>query len=217
MTVDRCVCLVRDALDDVIRRVNAGAFSDFNEATIQHHIALNLHLNALFRHGHDLEVSLEKKVRRPEGRLFPKKNSNTANIDLFFIHPDGGARCAVELKIFHRGNHREPNNRCDVYLDLANLEVYLEDHADVGVFVLITDHHHYFENNPRPLSPAAADFDSREGHQYVAGTRLCYVGAAPYGGTQVTLQGTYDFIWCNAPNEARVLILEVRRLENLEH
>ena len=37
------------------------------------------------------------------------------------------------------GNQWELNNRYDLYLDLADLEVCLEDHAKVGVLILFID------------------------------------------------------------------------------
>ncbi|WP_416882847.1 hypothetical protein [Marivita sp.] len=180
MSVDQCVALVRRAVARVTEQVNAGNFSDFNEATIQHHLAFQLHLDAVFQRGHDLDITLEKKIRRAAGN-FPKKNRATANIDIFFQLPDDGTRCAVELKCFHYANHREPNNRYDVYADLANLEIYLEEHADVGVFVLFTDHRHYFDNTYRAMRPATSGFNTREGHQYHVGTELVYDTVDPYG------------------------------------
>jgi len=208
MAVQWCVDLVRSATGRVIDQINLGEFADFNEATIQHHLALNLHLDALFRHQQDVGVKLEKVVRRPEGQLFPKKNRNSANIDLFFTDEEG-TRCAIELKCFHRNNQREPNNRCDAYLDLANLETYLEEHADVGLFILVTNHPHYFDPELPPMGAAAADFNTRQGHRYEGGTELTYVGTGPYRDTTINLLGTYEFDWINERNIARVLILEV--------
>lgn len=209
MSVELCVALVRKAVDQVAEQVNAGNFADFNEATIQHQLAFHLHLYAIFEYGLDLDIKLEKRVRRVEG-IFPKKNSATANIDIFFQLPDGGTRCAVELKCFHRANHREPNNRYDVYADLANLEVYLDEHADVGVFVLFTDHPHYYDQDYRAISEATQDFNIRQEHRYLRETVLRYQTPNPYGG-DITLQQDYKFEWDNAEHAARQLFLEIRR------
>ena len=125
-------------------------------------------------------MTLEKKVRRAAGH-FPKKSSATANIDVFFRQENDNTRYAIELKCFHRANQREPNNRYDAYANLANLEVYLDEHADAGMFVLLTNHPHYYDGEFRPHNATTADFSLRHNHEYAAGRVLVYNTANKYG------------------------------------
>ena len=139
--------------------------------------------------------------------FFPKKNSKTANIDVFFKQDDG-TRCAIELKCFHRANNREPNNRYDAYADLANLEIYLNEHSDVGVFLLLTDHPHYFDPKFGPHNKCTADFSLRPGHKYKAGRVLVYDTIKKYG-ADLVLKNDYVFQWCNVGHDWRALIVQV--------
>jgi hypothetical protein len=208
MPVEDCQRLVNRALDRLIGQLNGEQFGEINEATLQHHLALNMHLDAIFGERLNLDMTLEKKVRRAEG-LFPKKDSKTASIDLFFQLEDCGARCAIEMKCFHRVNHREPNNRYDAYADIANLEVYLEEHADVGALVVVTDHPHYFDVGFRAHTQKTGDFSLREGHHYDAGRVLSYRTDDPHG-PDIVLRQSYEFRWRNLGNKWRVLILDVK-------
>src|SRR5690606_23298419 len=99
---------------------------------------------------------------------------------------------AIELKFFQKDNHREPNNRYDVYKDLHNLEDYVNSgNYNFGRFFISTDHLHYV--NQDSYSPDTADFDFRHGTSYEAG-RVLDRTAKPYGGP-LTLRNNYLFIW----------------------
>ncbi len=154
-------------------------------------------------------MTLEKKVRRAEG-VFPKKNRAKANIDIFFQQQDDNTRYAIELKCFHRANQREPNNRYDAYADLANVEIYLEEHTDAGTFLLLTDHPHYFDVGFRPHRQATADFSLRDNHEYVAGRVLAYNTPTQYG-PDLTLRKNYRFVWSNQGQDWRALVVKVER------
>ena len=208
MTVEACEDLLRAALARLTAQINAGDFGDFNEATIQHHFAMALHLIALDRR-EPFRIVLEKRVTRANGAVFPKKQSQNADIDVFFTYGEDQTRCAIELKVYKRINQREPNNRYDAYADLANLEIYQGEHCDVGFLLLFTNHPHYFDNDFRPLSPATSDFSLREGHQYVGGRELRYQTQTPYG-PNLTLESNYTFLWENNENPWRRLLVQVQ-------
>ncbi len=210
MPLDTAEELFRSALDEVIGQLNCGELGEINEATVQHHLALSMHLLARQK-GLPFSINMERRVRRANGAVFPKKQSETAEIDIFFTFGEGQTRCAVELKLFKRINHREQYNRYDSYADLANLEVYLEEHSDLGFFVLLTDHPHYYDPEFRAHRPNTAAFCLRNDHVYQAGSRLIYEpqeDARP----PLVLCGTYAFQWQNGDREWRVLVLKVPAL-----
>ncbi|MCB0189635.1 MAG: hypothetical protein KDE31_35435, partial [Caldilineaceae bacterium] len=157
MTIEAAEDLFLHALQEVVDQVNRGDLGETNEATVQHHLALSLHLIAR-EEGLPFSIIMERRVQRADGGVFPKKERNVAEIDIFFTVGEDQTRCAVELKLFKRINHREPNNRYDSYADLANLEIYLEEHCDVGFFVLLTDHPHYYDPEFRAHRPGTSDF-----------------------------------------------------------
>ncbi|CUH82410.1 hypothetical protein [Tropicibacter naphthalenivorans] len=207
MTIEAAEDLFSRALEEVIGQVNRGDLGEANEATVQHHLALSLHLLAR-EEGLPFSIIMERRIQRTNGGVFPKKGSNNAEIDVFFTVGEDETRCAVELKLFKRSNHREPNNRYDSYADLANLEIYLEEHCDIGFFVLLTDHPHYFDPAFGDHRPGTADFSLREGHVYQAQRELSYRTNTPYG-TPLTLRQDYSFHWQNDGNDWRFLILKV--------
>jgi hypothetical protein len=170
-------------------------------------LALSLHLLAK-----QLElpfsIIMERRIQRANGGVFPKKGRNNAEIDIFFTVGEDQTRCAVELKLFKRINQREPNNRYDSYADLANLEIYLVEHCDVGFFVLLTDHPHYYDPHFGPHRPGTADFSLREGHVYQSQRELVYQTNMPYG-PPLKLSHDYTFQWQNTGHEWRFLILKI--------
>ena len=206
MSTEQCWELTERAIEKTIEQLNNGDFGTPNEATLQHHLALNMHLDALGEDRPSISMVLEKKVVRAGGN-FPKKNRPSANIDIFFVQDDD-TRCAIEIKCFHRANQREPNNRYDAYADIANLEAYLGAHADVGVFVLFTDHPHYYDTNFVAHQVSTGDFCLRQDHIYRAGYELSYRTAKPYG-RPITLVNDYPFEWRNSAQSWRVLVLKV--------
>lgn len=139
-------------------------------------------------------IELEKPVALAAGK-FGKSNSNKAKIDIYFtFHNKSAAKshsCAIELKFFKRVNHREPNNRYDVFSDISNLERY-GNVAEHCYLVVATDHEHYV--NQDSYSSDTADFDFRDGANYEAGKRLEYRTSSPYG-APIVLSGAYTFSW----------------------
>lgn len=123
-----------------------------------------------------------------------KSNSDRARVDLLLKYQDNDTltRAAIELKFFKKDNHREPNNRYDVFTDIANLEIYKSHDIDLCYFILATDHAHYCYQDG--YSQDTADFDFRHGKKYKAGTILQYRTAKPYGDA-LSLNQDYDFNW----------------------
>ena len=89
-------------------------------------------------------------------------------------------------------NHREPNNRYDIFKDISNLEAYKENGIDLCYFFISTDHSHYV--NQKQYSIDTADFDFRDGVEYKKGTILNYNTTKPYG-EPIKLKGNYNFKW----------------------
>lgn len=207
MTLQAAEELFGRALQEVIGQVNRGELGETNEATVQHHLALCMHLLAR-QAGLPFSIIMERRVQRANGAVFPKKQRNTAEIDIFFTVGEDKTRCAVELKLFKRINQRELNNRYDSYADLANLEIYLEEHCDMGFFVLLTDHPHYYDPKFGTHWPDTADFCLREGHVYQARSELAYRTNIPYGPPFTLIHG-YTFQWQNEGNEWRLLALKI--------
>jgi hypothetical protein len=123
-----------------------------------------------------------------------KSNSNRARVDLLLKYQDdyNETKAAIELKFFKKENHREPNNRYDVFKDLSNLELYKKQNIDLCYFILATDHAHYY--NQENYASDTADFDFRNGKSYKAGTNLKYKTDTPYG-QDIALTQDYEFLW----------------------
>ncbi|MEM7688296.1 MAG: hypothetical protein AAF291_04675 [Pseudomonadota bacterium] len=139
--------------------------------------------------------------------------SRSGRIDLWYGFRDpeyGELNCAVELKFPKRANHREPNNRYDVFADLARLEEFTEKY-DLGYLFVVTDHPHY--HSAKRYSEATASFDFRDGSSYNAGSQLVYNTAKPHG-EPIVLQGDYQFSWSAVRNGLRFLSTEVHAADN---
>lgn len=136
-----------------------------------------------------------------------KSKSERARVDLLIKYQDNHSetKAAIELKYFKKENHREPNNRYDVFKDISNLEMYKEHDIDLCYFILATDHAHYcFQES---YSTDTADFDFRHDRQYKAGKVLQYKTAKPFG-PDVTLKHDYTFKW-DKINDLNFLKLKV--------
>lgn len=136
-----------------------------------------------------------------------KSKSNRARVDLLLKYQDNSiyTTAAIELKFFKKENHREPNNRYDVFKDISNLELYKEHNIDICYFILATDHSHYY--NQDNYSSDTEDFDFRHDTSYKKGTELEYKTTKPYG-PKITLNQDYDFSWDNI-NDLYFLKLKV--------
>lgn len=123
-----------------------------------------------------------------------KSNSKKARVDLLLKYQDDDTltKAAIELKFFKKKNHREPNNRYDVFKDISNLELYKKQDIDLCYFILATDHSHYCHQDI--YSSDTSDFDFRHEKKYKAGTILQYKTTKPYG-KDLCLMQDYNFMW----------------------
>ena len=103
-----------------------------------------------------------------------KSKSERARVDLLLKYQDDDSltKAAIELKFFKKENHREPNNRYDVFKDISNLELYKSHDIDLCYFILATDHSHYCDQDN--YSTDTADFDFRHDRDYKSGKVLQY-------------------------------------------
>lgn len=137
---------------------------------------------------------LEFETYIPLNKSSIKSNSDKARVDLLITYQNesSSTKAAIELKFFKKENHREPNNRYDVFKDISNLELYKTNNIDLCYFILATDHLHYcFQKN---YSPDTSDFDFRDGKEYESGKVLQYKTQKPFG-PDVVLNQNYFFKW----------------------
>ena len=136
-----------------------------------------------------------------------KSKSDRARVDILIKYQDehSATKTAIELKFFKKENHREPNNRYDVFKDISNLEMYKQHGIDLCYFILATDHQHYVSQDV--YSEETGDFDFRNNKIYKAGTILQYKTEKPYD-SDVCLHQDYEFKWNNV-NELYFLKLKV--------
>ena len=197
MTQERLVQIVDLAYERLRMKINGGRIRVENEASLQLHLGSILKtVGELYETSKDehFAIELEKPVRLTD-RTFDKSRTERAKIDIWcsFIDPTKASAdaCAIELKFFKRENHREPNNRYDVFVDIANLERYGQ--IATSCFLIVgTDHDHYVHQ--AAYSPDTSDFDFRHGSAYVAGATATYKTAKPYG-PPVSLRRGYSFAW----------------------
>ena len=193
MSIPRLRTIVNVAIPALFEQIRGGRILCESEATLQ------LHLGRIIATVADLHVvspretfsiELEKPLRGGRDRR--------GRIDIWFrLTTEEGRdwRCAIEIKFFKAVNHREPNNRYDVFKDIARLES-CKDVADIGFMLVGTDHQHYISHPA--YSKKTIDFDLRHGVNYGAGTRLEYRTEKPYG-PPITLAHNYEFRWAELP------------------
>jgi len=194
---DRLHKLFDISYDCLRRKINGGRIKVENEASLQLQFAAILKsMGELLEAERDeyFSIELEKPVLLQEG-VFGKSGSSKAKIDIFVSYNNTqtghNQSCAIELKYFKYENHREPNNRYDVYRDIRNLENYGE-FASLCYLVVATDHDHYV--NQAAYSPDTCDFDFRHGKSYLKGTIASYRTDKCYG-NPITLGNSYEFQW----------------------
>ena len=207
-------CLIRTfdlAYEFLRRKINNGRIRVVNEASLQLQFASILKsAGELFEVEREdfFSIDLEKAVRL-NGESFGKSSSERTKIDVFFSFTNAATRepvsCAVEISVFKKKNHREPNNRYDVCADIHSLESY-GTFADCCFLVVATDHDHYLGQDT--YSPDTTDFDFRHGSQYVAGTSATYRTAEPYG-PPIALHDSYSVAWDAAVGGLHFLKLPV--------
>ncbi|WP_404466095.1 hypothetical protein LG331_07010 [Vreelandella aquamarina] len=194
---ERIKQIVEIAYDRLCGKITGQRIEISNEASLQLQLASILKtLGELYEETPEERfiIELEKNVTLSSG-TFVKSKSERAKIDIWFslenIKSGEKHSCAIELKYFKKANHREPNNRYDVFKDIHNLERY-GVFVDAGYLLVATDHAHYISQ--KHFSQDTGDFDFREGRSYSAGTELVYRTRNPYG-PPITLKGSYDFSW----------------------
>ncbi|MED3501518.1 hypothetical protein P4479_24150 [Brevibacillus agri] len=163
--------IITNSYDILLGQVGKGRIVVQNEASFQLHFAyilktvgelLQFSLNDTFL------IQLEKPYQ--SAGTLNKSGSKKAKIDIVIQlkNADETVSCAIELKFFQKDNHREPNNRYDVFKDLQNLEDYVYSRQyNFGLFFMATDHLHYV--NQEKYSIDTADFDFRHGSEYQSG------------------------------------------------
>ena len=198
--IERIRRIVKDAAAKLVAQIRGGRVQCESEATLQ------LHLGRIIANIADLEsvhadeafsIELEK----------PVEGERRGRLDVWFRLIDAGReewRCAVELKFFKKKNQREPNNRYDVFKDIARLEKG-GDVADIAFMLVATDHKHYV--NQKKYKPTAVDFDFRHKKSYQAGSELVYNG--DYGDGHITLAEDYRFEWTDVDTALPYLLVEI--------
>ncbi len=213
---DRLKKIIDLAFESLYEKINGGLVVVENEASLQLQLSSIMKtLGELFVYKRDelFSIELEKPVTLSKG-VFGKSKSSKAKIDIFISIENVTAgekhNCAIELKYFKKSNHREPNNRYDVFKDIHNLESYGE-FTDYGVLLVATDHEHYISQNS--YSEDTSDFDFRNGSKYTSGTKLEYKTPKPYG-DPIQLSGNYQFEWLNTVGGTSFMLLEVNGSNN---
>jgi len=208
---DRLKQIISLAFKSLYEKINGGLIVVDHEASLQLQLSSILKILGelfIYQRTEIFSIELEKPVTLSEGS-FKKSRSSKAKIDIFIsienIKTKEKHNCAVELKFFKKANHREPNNRYDVFKDIHNLESYGE-FTDYGVLVVATDHEHYISKEI--YSKDTCDFDFRNGSKYEAGQKLEYRTVKPYG-NPIRLKGNYEFKWRSPIKGISFMFLEV--------
>lgn len=207
----RITQIVSTAYERLCGKITGQRIQVANEASLQLQFASILKtIGELYEESPSerFNIELEKNVTLPGGN-FAKSGTEKAKIDIWISLSDAqsGKRhaCAIELKYFKQANHREPNNRYDVFKDLQNLEHYGE-FVDVGFLLIATDHSHYI--NQDEYSSDTEDFDFRHGTEYKAGTEMVYRTKKPHG-VPITLRNNYSFEWQTVESGLSFLFVSV--------
>ena len=187
--------IIETAYHLLIRKLANGGLTAKNENAFQlefGHILKTLGQLYEFRLSDKFHLEFETYIELTEKSI--KSKSDRARVDILIKYQDDKTltKAAIELKFYKKENHREPNNRYDVFKDLANLELYKQHNIDLCYFILATDHSHYVSQEI--YSPDTSDFDFRNGKQYKAESILKYKTAKPYG-KDISLKQDYSFMW----------------------
>lgn len=202
MSIQRLQLIVSAAVPALFAKIEGGRIPCESEATLQLHLAHLLNSFgeiALIAHGESFTVELEKRGTVAGPR---------AAVDIWCCLTDAENQdwnCAIELKFFKHKNHREPNNRYDVFKDLHRLEECGNANS-IGYMIVATDHGHYV--NQDSFSSDTCDFDFRHQQKYSAGNTLTYRTKKPHG-PPITLRNDYEFHWQNQNRNLMYLVTEV--------
>ena len=211
MYKNRLINIINLSFTCLYEKINGGLIVVENEASLQLQLSAILKTfgeQFLYTKEEVFSIELEKPVVLTKG-TFSKSNSTKARIDIFLsiedIKENEITNCSIELKFFKKSNHREPNNRYDVFKDIHNLENY-EEFSDFGFLLVATDHKHYVQH--AKYSQDTKDFDFRDNSYYTACTTLVYRTKTPYG-EPITLKNDYQFKWRTPVNGVSFMLLEV--------
>jgi hypothetical protein len=203
MRTERIDKIVRRAVAVLYAQIRGGRIPCESEATLQ------LHLSRIISLVGDLEMVHARETLAVElEKPFSSSSGERGRIDIWFAitNPETGIeRCAIELKFFKEANHREPNNRYEVFKDMARLE-RCGAIADMAFMFVVTDHDHY-SHRQRAYSVMTSDFDFRHGKTYRSGTEMTYRTGGM--GPPITLAGDYQFSWEGGADGLRYLLAEV--------
>ncbi|MEG3148145.1 hypothetical protein U1839_26140 [Sphingomonas sp. RT2P30] len=118
MSIERLRKLVQAAVPVLFAQIHGGRVRCESEATLQ------LHLGRVISTMGDLALQHPRETFSIELEK-PLIGARRGRIDVWFkltTADDRDWRCAIELKFFKKANQREPNNRYDVFKDIARLE-----------------------------------------------------------------------------------------------
>ncbi len=196
--LERTQEIIDKAYNLLIRKIAFGGVIAKSERAFQYELGYILKtIGGLYEFDSKEKFSVEFEITLPpRGRT---------DILVSFSDGDVTIKVAIELKFFKASNHREPNNRYDVFNDLLRLENYKAHGVDLCYFLLSTDHNHYYDW-PN-YAPDTADFDFRHGKSYVAGTTLSYRTPTPYD-VDIQLNNNYIFNW-DAVNQLYFLKVKI--------
>lgn len=187
--------IVETAYRLLINKLANGGIHAKNESSFQ--LELGYILKTLgqlyeFRVVDQFHLEFETFIQLTERSI--KNKTDRARVDLLIHYKDDKTttKAAIELKFFKKENHREPNNRYDVFKDLSNLELYKDNGIDLCYFILSTDHSHYVTQEN--FSIETGDFDFRDGKEYKSGKVLQYRTQKPHG-PDLKLNRDYRFVW----------------------
>lgn len=188
--------VIKSSYDLLLGQISRGRIVIQNEASFQLHYAYILKtVGELMQFSPSDIFSIKMETPYSSAGILNKSGSKKAKIDIVMELKNSveSVSCAIELKFYQKENHREPNNRYDVYKDLLNLEDYVNSgQYNFGLFFLSTNHLHYV--NQKNYSVDTADFDFRHGSIYKSGRILEYRTDKPYGGP-ISLRNDYQFLW----------------------
>ena len=191
-----------------MKLANGGIISK-NEASFQLELGYILKVFGQLYEFHPKEkfnLEMESYIKLKSTSIKSNGKNTRVDILLTFGTENEFATEAIELKFFKKKNHREPNNRYDIFKDISNLEAYKENGIDLNYLFLSTDHSHYV--NQSEYSVNTKDFDIRKGSKYKSGQVLKYRTAKPYG-PLITLKGNYEFDWSEPTNNIYFSKIEI--------
>lgn len=191
------------------KKIANGGIISKNEASFQLELGYILKVVGQlyeFQPNEKFHLELENYINLKTTSIKSKSKKARVDIYLEFGNENQKIKSAIELKFLKKKNHREPNNRYDIFKDISNLEAYKENGIDLCYFYISTDHSHYV--NQEKYSIDTADFDFRDGAEYKNGKRLNYNTEKPYG-DPIELKGNYKFEWTKPSDNIYFMKLKI--------